>query len=87
MIVTLITLGKMLEARAKGKTTDALKGLMSLAPKNATVVRDGVETEVPVREVRKGDIFVVRPGENIPVDGVVGAVPAAHLKVKLDEFL
>ena len=71
MILTLITVGKMLEARSKGKTTDALKGLMKLAPKKATVLRDGVETEVSIEQVRKGDIFVVRPGENIPVDGVV----------------
>ena len=71
MILTLITVGKMLEARSKGKTTDALKGLMKLAPKTAVLVRDGVEMEVPVDEVNKGDIFVVRPGENIPVDGVV----------------
>ena len=71
MILTLITVGKMLEARSKGKTTDALKGLMKLAPKTAVVVRDGVETEVPIDQVKKGDIFVVRPGENIPVDGVV----------------
>ena len=71
MILTLITVGKMLEARSKGKTTDALKSLMKLAPKTATVVRDGVETEVPVEQVQQGDIFVVRPGENIPVDGVV----------------
>ena len=71
MILTLITVGKMLEARSRGKTTDALKGLMKLAPKTATVVRDGAEVEVPVEQVRTGDIFVVRPGENIPVDGVV----------------
>ena len=71
MILTLITVGKMLEARSKGKTTDALKGLMKLAPKTAVLVRDGVEMEVPVDEVNKGDIFVVRPGENIPVDGIV----------------
>ena len=71
MILTLITVGKMLEARSKGKTTDALKSLMKLAPKTATVVRDGAETEVPVEQVQQGDIFVVRPGENIPVDGVV----------------
>ncbi len=71
MILTLITVGKMLEARSKGRTTDALKGLMKLAPKTATVVRDGAETQVPVEQVKKGDIFVVRPGENIPVDGVV----------------
>lgn len=71
MILTLITLGKMLESFSKGKTTSALKGLMKLAPKNATVIRDGVETEVEIEDVKKGDIFVVRPGENIPVDGVV----------------
>ena len=71
MILTLITVGKMLEARSKGKTTDALKGLMKLAPKTAVVVRDGQETTVPIEQVRKGDIFVVRPGENIPVDGVI----------------
>ena len=70
-ILTLITLGKMLEARSKGKTTDALKGLMKLAPKAATLLRDGVETTVPIEQVVKGDIFVVRPGENIPVDGIV----------------
>ena len=71
MILTLITVGKMLEARSKGKTTDALKGLMKLAPKTATLLRDGEETEVPIDQVKKGDMFVVRPGENIPVDGVV----------------
>ena len=71
MILTLITVGKMLEARSKGRTTDALKSLMKLAPKTATVVRDGVETEISIDQVQKGDIFVVRPGENIPVDGVV----------------
>lgn len=71
MILTLITVGKMLEARSKGKTTDALKSLMKLAPKTATVVRDGIEVEVSIDQVRKGDVFVVRPGENIPVDGVV----------------
>ena len=71
MILTLITVGKMLEARSKGKTTDALKGLMKLAPKTAIMLVDGVETEVPVEQVAKDDIFVVRPGENIPVDGVV----------------
>ena len=70
-ILTLITLGKLLEARSKGKTTDALKGLMKLAPKTAVIVRDGQEMTVPVGQVKKGDIFVVRPGENIPVDGVV----------------
>ena len=71
MILTLITVGKMLEARSKGKTTDALKGLMKLAPKTAVIVQNGVETEVSIDQVKKGDIFVVRPGENIPVDGVV----------------
>jgi len=71
MILTLITVGKMLEARSKGRTTDALKSLMKLAPKTATVIRDGVETEVSIDTVIKGDVFVVRPGENIPVDGVV----------------
>ncbi len=71
MILALITVGKMLEARSKGKTTDALKGLMKLAPKTAVIIRDGVETKVPIEEVKKGDVFVVRPGENIPVDGVV----------------
>ena len=71
MILTLITLGKMLEAYSKGKTTDALKGLMELAPKSANVIRDGKEVNVPVEEVIKGDIFIVRPGESIPVDGVV----------------
>ncbi len=71
MILTLITVGKMLEARSKGKTTDALKSLMRLAPKTATVERNGAETVVPVEQVRKEDIFVVRPGENIPVDGVI----------------
>ena len=71
MILALITLGKMLEARSKGKTTDALKGLMKLAPKTATLERDGAEITVPIEQVAKGDIFVVRPGENIPVDGIV----------------
>ena len=71
MILTLITVGKMLEAHSKGKTTDAIKGLMKLAPKTATVVRDGQEVKVAVENVRKGDVFVVRPGENIPVDGIV----------------
>ena len=71
MILALITVGKMLEARSKGKTTDALKNLMKLAPKTAVVLRDGAETEVPVEQVAKGDLFVVRPGENIPVDGIV----------------
>ncbi len=71
MILTLITVGKMLEARSKGKTTDALKSLMKLAPKTAVVIRGGAETEVSIDQVQKGDVFVVRPGENIPVDGVV----------------
>ena len=71
MILTLITVGKMLEARSKGKTTDALKGLMKLAPNTATVIRDGVEVVIPVEQVRKDDVFAVRPGESIPVDGVV----------------
>ena len=70
-ILTLITVGKMLEARSKGRTTDALKGLMRLAPKTATVVKDGVENVLPIDQVKTGDVFVVRPGENIPVDGVV----------------
>ena len=71
MILTLITVGKMLEARSKGKTTDALKSLMKLAPKTATLVRDGAEVTVAIADVQKGNVFVVRPGENIPVDGVV----------------
>ena len=71
MILTLITVGKMLEARSKGKTTNALKNLMKLAPKTAVVLRDGQETTIPIEQVHKGDIFVVRPGENIPVDGVI----------------
>ena len=71
MILTLITLGKMLEARSKGKTTDALKSLMRLAPKTAVIVKDGAEQTVPIEQVKKGDIFVVRPGENIPADGVI----------------
>ena len=71
MILTLITVGKMLEARSKGKTTDALKSLMKLAPKTATLLRDGAEVTVPIAQVKKGDLFVVRPGENIPVDGTV----------------
>ena len=70
-ILTLITLGKLLEARSKGRTTDALKSLLKLAPKTATLLRDGKEVTVPVEQVQKGDVFVVRPGENIPVDGVV----------------
>ena len=83
MILALITVGKMLEARSKGRTTDALRGLMRLAPRTATVVRGGVEQAVPVEQVRPGDVFVVRPGEQIPVDGVVrdgtGAVDEAAL--------
>ena len=71
MILALITVGKMLEARSKGKTTDALKNLMKLAPKTAVILRDSAEVEVPVEQVVKGDVFVVRPGENIPVDGIV----------------
>ena len=71
MILTLITVGKMLEARSKGRTTDALKALMKLAPKTATILSDGVERTVPIEQVKKGDVFVVRPGENIPVDGVI----------------
>ncbi|MBQ7309758.1 MAG: heavy metal translocating P-type ATPase [Clostridia bacterium] len=71
MILTLITVGKMLEARAKGKTTDALRGLMDLAPKTATILRDGAEISVPVEQVKKGDIFLVRPGDHIPVDGMI----------------
>ena len=71
MILALITVGKMLEARSKGKTTDALKSLMKLSPKTATIVIDGAEQTVPVEQVKRGDIFVVRPGENIPVDGVI----------------
>ena len=71
MILTLITVGKMLEARSKGKTTDALKGLMKLAPKTAVILINGKETEVPIGQVKKGDQFVVRPGDNIPVDGIV----------------
>ena len=72
MILTLITVGKMLEARSKGKTTDALKSLMKLAPKTATLLRNGAEVTVPIEQVQKGDIFVVRPGENIPVDKAAG---------------
>ena len=71
MILALITVGKMLEARSKGKTTDALKSLMKLAPQTAVLVRGGQEITVPIAQVRRGDIFVVRPGENIPVDGVI----------------
>lgn len=83
MILALITVGKMLEAHSKGKTTDALKSLMALAPKTATVLRDGQETVLPVEQVRRGDVFLVRPGENIPVDGIVlegeGAVDESAL--------
>lgn len=83
MILTLITLGKLLEAKAKGKTTDALRSLMKLTPQTATLLRDGKEIEVPISEVKIGDVFVVRPGENIPVDGIViegeGAVNEAIL--------
>ena len=71
MILTLITIGKMLEARSKGKTTDALKGLMKLSPKTATIIENGAEKVVPVENLRRGDVFVVRPGENIPVDGII----------------
>ena len=71
MILTLITVGKMLEAHSKGKTTDAIKGLMKLAPKTAIIIKNGTETEVDISQVEKGDIFIVKPGENIPVDGVV----------------
>jgi len=71
MILALITVGKMLEARSKGKTTDALKGLMKLAPKTAVILVDGEETEIPAEQVKRGDVFVVRPGSDIPVDGVV----------------
>ena len=71
MILALITVGKMLEARSKGKTTDALKGLIQLAPKTATILKEGQELKIPVSQVKKGDIFLVRPGENIPVDGLV----------------
>ena len=83
MILTLITVGKMLEAKSKGRTTDALKSLMQLAPKHATLLVDGRETEVPIEQVMKGDVFIVRSGENIPVDGIVlegsGAVDEAAL--------
>ena len=71
MILTLITVGKLLEARSKGRTTDALKGLMRLSPKTATVIRDGAESEIPIDQLRRGDVFAVRPGETIPVDGVI----------------
>ena len=79
MILTLITVGKMLEARSKGKTTDALKSLMKLAPKTAVVVRDGEEVTVGIEQVKKGDVFVVRPGENIPVDGIVLELSLIHI--------
>ena len=83
MILSLITVGKMLEARSKGRTTDALKGLMKLAPKTAVIIRESAEIEIPIEEVQKGDIFVVRPGDNIPVDGIIiegsGAVNEAAL--------
>lgn len=80
MILALITLGKMLEARSKGKTTDALKSLMKLAPKTATVERNGAEMTVPIEQVAKDDVFLVRPGESIPVDGMVidGSVPSMN---------
>ena len=71
MILTLITVGKMLEARSKGKTTDALKSLMKLAPKTATLLLEGKEKQVPIEQVKRGDVFIVKPGENVPVDGVV----------------
>ena len=83
MILTLITVGKLIEARSKGKTTDALRSLMALAPKTAVLLRDGVEVEVPIEQVQKDDVFVVRPAQSIPVDGVVlegsGAVNEAAL--------
>ena len=71
MILTLITVGKTLEARSKGRTTDALKSLMKLAPETAVILKDGKEETVPIAQVKKGDVFVVRPGENIPVDGII----------------
>lgn len=71
MILTLITVGKLLEAHSKGKTTDALKGLMKLAPERAVIVQEGEEAEIPIEEVKKGDVFVIRPGEHIPVDGII----------------
>ena len=77
MILTLITVGKTLEARSKGRTTDELKGLMKLAPKTATILRGGEEREVPVDQVQIGDLFVVRPGETIPGDGIVLAGTSA----------
>ena len=83
-ILTLITVGKLLEAISKGRTTDALKGLMKLAPKTATVIRDGREETVSVDQVRKGDVFVVKPGENIPVDGVVLEGTSAVKRVRAD---
>ena len=78
MILTLITVGKMLEAHSKGKTTDALKGLMDLSPKTAVLLRSGKEVTVPIEQVHKGDQFVVRPGESIPVDGVILEGASAH---------
>ena len=93
MILTLITVGKMLEARSKGKTTDALKGLMKLSPKTAVVLKEGKEVTVPTEEIRKGDVFVVRPGESIPADGIVlegyGAVDESALtgeSIPADKF-
>ena len=84
MILTLITVGKTLEARSKGKTTDALKSLMKLAPETAVILKDGKEETVPIAQVKKGDVFVVRPGENIPVDGIIiegmTAVSYTHLR-------
>ena len=71
MILTLITVGKMLESYSKGRTTDALKGLMNLAPQTAVILKNGTETEVPIEQVKIGDIFIVKPGESIPVDGVI----------------
>ena len=89
MILTLITVGKMLEARSKGKTTDALKSLMKLAPKTAMVIKEGKEVQVAVEEVKKGDVFVVRPGEHIPVDGVVleGSSAVNESALSVDHFL
>lgn len=83
----LLTVGKMLEARSKGRTTDALKGLMKLSPKTAVILKDGVETEVFIEEVNKGDIFVVRPGESIPVDGIVlEGNSAVNEAAQVDDF-
>ena len=84
MILTLITLGKTLEAKSKGRTTDALKSLIELAPQNATLIRDGKEVSVSVEQVKKGDIFVVRPGENIPVDGVASVNMSLKLQGNLN---